>query len=136
MVFVDTGPFLALHRKRDQYHKEAGGLWETLRMPLVTNNHVIDEVATSLGRAAGYVYAADRVDDIYRSKQLDVISAERADERDAIEWMRKFADQEIGFTDCVSFAMMRRHGIPTAFTFDRHFRLAGFSVVGLRAGAR
>jgi predicted nucleic acid-binding protein len=30
--------------------------------------------------------------------------------------MRKFADQKIGFADCVSFAMMRRRKIRTAFT--------------------
>jgi predicted nucleic acid-binding protein len=44
----------------------------------------------------------------------------------------QFADQRIGLTDCVSFAIMRRHKIRTAFTFDRHFRLAGFRVIGLK----
>jgi len=43
--------------------------------------------------------------------------------------MRKYADKEISFTDCVSFAIMRRVGIRTAFTFDRHFRDAGFQII-------
>jgi uncharacterized protein len=46
--------------------------------------------------------------------------------------MRKYADQGVSFTDCVSFAIMRRHKIRTAFTFDRHFKLAGFNVIGLK----
>jgi predicted nucleic acid-binding protein len=48
---------------------------------------------------------------------------------DAIRWMRKYADKEISFTDSISFAMMHRLGIRTAFTFDRHFRDAGFQIV-------
>jgi hypothetical protein len=32
-------------------------------------------------------------------------------------------------TDCVSFALMRRHDLNRAFTFDRHFADAGFEVV-------
>ena len=43
--------------------------------------------------------------------------------------MRKYADQNITFTDCVSFAIMTRHKIRTVFTFDRHFRVAGFDVI-------
>jgi predicted nucleic acid-binding protein len=45
--------------------------------------------------------------------------------------MRKYSDHEVSFTDCVSFAIMRRQQIRTAFTFDRHFRDAGFRVIGL-----
>ena len=36
------------------------------------------------------------------------------------------ADQEVSFTDCVSFALMREAGIRRAFSFDRHFDLLGF----------
>ena len=46
--------------------------------------------------------------------------------------MRKYADQDVSYTDCVSFAIMHRLRIRTAFTFDRHFRLAGFDVLGLK----
>ena len=38
----------------------------------------------------------------------------------------KFADQEISFTDCVSFALMREADIQQAFSFDWHFERAGF----------
>lgn len=43
--------------------------------------------------------------------------------------MRKYADKNISFTDCVSFAIMRRFRIRMVFTFDRHFRDAGFQVI-------
>lgn len=31
--------------------------------------------------------------------------------------------------DCASFAIMRRMDIKKAFTFDRHFRTAGFAIL-------
>jgi predicted nucleic acid-binding protein len=32
----------------------------------------------------------------------------------------------------VTTTAMRRHRIRAAFTFDRHFKLAGFEVIGLK----
>lgn len=132
MIFLDTGAFLALYYLRDQYHAQAARLWTTLERPVLTSNHVVDEFATALGRRTGFRFAADRVADLYASPVIDVLPSTRDDEIEALRWMRKYADQEITFTDCVSFAMMRRRRIPTAFTFDRHFKLAGFHVIGLK----
>jgi len=126
---VDTGAFLALHRKTDQYHRHALRLWTDLDRPILTSNHIVDELATLLGRLAGFRYAADRVEVLYSSESVEVLSSTREDEVEALQWMRKYADKEISFTDCVSFAMMRRHRIRMAFTFDRHFRDSGFQVI-------
>lgn len=132
MIYIDTGPFLALYRNRDQYHGEAVPLWEQIKPPLLTSNHVMDEFATRFGRLVGFAEAADRVADVYAAAHIDVLPSTREDELEAIRWMRKYADQRVSFTDCVSFALMRRYQIRTAFTFDRHFREAGFQVIGLR----
>ena len=47
----------------------------------------------------------------------------------AIDTLEKYADQKITFTDCVSFVLMKKEGIKRAFSFDFHFRLAGYEVV-------
>jgi predicted nucleic acid-binding protein len=132
LIFVDTSALLARYRKRDQYHREATRLWAAVKPPLVTSNHVVDELGTSLGRLAGFDYAAERVADLYASTMIDILGSTRDDEMEALRWMRKYADQRISFTDCVSFAIMSRRRIRTAFTFDRHFWLAGFEVIGLK----
>ncbi len=50
-----------------------------------------------------------------------VLRPDQDDETSAVSFLRKYADQRIGFTDCISFALMRARRIRRAFTFDRHF---------------
>lgn len=57
-----------------------------------------------------------------RDDRTMIVSSLRA----ALAVMRKFADQSISFTDCVSFALMRRERMKIAFSFDKHFSIAGF----------
>lgn len=54
-IYVDTGAFLGNFNKRDAYHDHARGIWLKLRVEktfIVTINHVLDELATLLGRRA------------------------------------------------------------------------------------
>ena len=58
---------------------------------------------------------------------LTVHRPDEADETRAVDLFEKYSDQAVSFTDCVSFVLMRRHAIESAFTFDQHFERAGFS---------
>jgi len=132
MIFVDTSAFYARQARRDSHFQVASVLWKELeRTTLITTNHVIEETLTLLARRLGYLLAADMATRLYSSAKLDIVSTTRDDELDAIQFFRKFADQSISFTDCISFAIMKRNRISTAFTFDRHFLDAGFRVLGL-----
>ena len=128
-VFVDAGPLFARHVRRDQHHAAAVAHWAKLtadRRPLVTSNFVLDEAITLLGRRASYAYAADRARPWFDSSALTTLRPDADDERAALRWFTQYADQSVSFTDCLSFALMTRHGVRDAFTFDRHFLLAGF----------
>jgi len=130
-VFVDTGAFLGRHLPRDSYHDEATQGWAILRKDayeIVTSSFVVDETLTLLGRRASYAFAAERAQNIYTSKELTILRPEEGDELAALALFKKYADQKVSFTDCVSFVLMRRYRIRNAFTFDLHFGLAGFEL--------
>jgi predicted nucleic acid-binding protein len=74
------------------------------RSPVWTSSFVLDETFTLLARRSSYPFAA------------------------AVGFFRELADQQVSFTDCVSFALMRRYRLMRVFTFDRHFAAAGFTV--------
>jgi len=132
MLFVDSGAFLARYLSNDTHHRRATAVWKTLSgVRLFTSNHVLSETITLLGRRAGYAFAAERAENIYSSAALEVLYSTKEQELEAVQLFRKFSDQKVSLTDCVSFVLMKRLRIRTAFTFDRHFLEAGFDVVGL-----
>ena len=132
MIFIDTGAFLARYLRNDQHHHKAVDVWEKLsanRENCLTSNFVLDETFTLLGRRAGYGFAVQRAKNIYASQALTICRPDRQDEINALQFFGKYADQHVSFTDCISFALMKREKINRAFSFDRHFKFAGFDLV-------
>lgn len=126
-VFVDTAGFLARWLPRDANHRKAVAAWSRIAgRRLFTSNHVVDETLTLLARRASYAFAREKAESIFASVALEILYSTREDELEALTLFGKYADQEVSFTDCVSFVLMKRHHVSTAFTFDRHFALAGW----------
>jgi len=132
VIFVDTGAFLARYLARDQYHDAAQLKWKAIEQQDIkcfTSNFVIDETITLLGRWAGHDFAVERANNIYASREvLTILRPDHDVEIKALLLFRKYSDQKVSFTDCVSFALMRTHKIAQAFSFDSHFQLVGFSL--------
>ena len=71
-------------------------------------------------------FAAEVTATLYSSKSLQVVRTSEIHEITAIDLLKKYGDQKVGFTDYISFALMNDLGIQRAFSFDRHFDLPGF----------
>lgn len=129
MIFIDTGAFLARYLVNDQHHEAAEALWEKIRAErerCITTNFVLDETFTLLARRANYSFAAEKARLVYGSSAMKILRPDFLAELAALKLFEKFADQEVSFTDCISFVLMREAGIQTAFSFDSHFARAGF----------
>jgi uncharacterized protein len=132
LIFIDTGAILARHLQRDQHHRRALPIWAEFAASherCLTSNFVLDECITLLARRAGYRFAGEVARSLYKSSVLEVLRPELDDELAALVLFEKYADQEVSFTDCVSFSLMRSHRIKRVFCFDRHFADAGFEVI-------
>lgn len=131
MIFIDTGPFIARSVERDQFHSRALRTWEELartNQRCHTSSYVLDEAFTLLARKTSNHFAAERARALLSSKILHILRPDPKDELDAVELFDKFGDQRVSFTDCISFVLMRRFRLRKAFSFDRHFSLAGFEL--------
>jgi len=129
VIFLDTDAFLARYLRKDRFHEKALKGWKILQERgdrCFTSNFVLDETFTLLARKANSAFAVDRARSLLSSRALTVLRPTFEDEIEAVEVFSKYADQKVSFTDCISFVLMKRNRIQKAFSFDRHFSLAGF----------
>jgi predicted nucleic acid-binding protein len=130
-LFIDSGPFVAMINPGDQFLEKAEQTWEQIiatSRPLISTDHVLDEVATAICRTQTPARAARWVRLQLTGELIRWIQPEPNDLAEATNWLEKLSDQKVNFTDALSFALMRREKIAEAFTFDRHFSFAGFQV--------
>jgi predicted nucleic acid-binding protein len=93
-------------------------------MPAVTASHEPRNDSRSIPRVA---FAAQWGQDAMDSG-IEWLRAGEEDWAKALVLMRKFADQGVSFTDCISAVLMKRAGLKRIFGFDRHFESMGFRV--------
>jgi uncharacterized protein len=132
-VFVDTSAYYALIDKADFSHDVAAHIWSDLRrkrQPILTTNFVISEFHAMTVKRHGPQAALSAIESIYRGEN-PVVRVTEDDEQDAFNLLRRYSDKRYSLVDAMSFVVMQRFGISTAFTFDRHFVQHGFEVVGI-----
>lgn len=127
-VFVDTGYFIALMQASDQWHAAAVAA-DNPDLNLITSNEVVNETI-SLLRARNFLsLALDFLREIRQGNEIHIVYVDAAIQSAAWDLFAKFAGAGANAVDCTSFAMMQRLGVKSAFTFDKHFRTAGFQII-------
>jgi len=129
-VFVDTSALLAVLDAHEQNHLAAKAQWVALISrdeELVCTNYILVETFALTQNRLGM--------DAVRTLQEAVVPLLR------IEWIGMHSHahsvaalltadrRQLSLVDCASFEAMRRLGIMTAFTFDRHFAEQGFQIM-------
>ena len=121
-----------MHR-RDQYHAVAAGALRRLREErrrLVITNLILAELHLHLVHTMGPLRAAQHIGTILADPLTEEVFVDRALQTAALtDWIQRFSDQPFTLTDAASFAVMRARRIARAFTFDRHFGVAGFEML-------
>lgn len=128
-VFVDTSAFFALADQTDRLHHQALRYVQSTDRLLVTSNVVVHETITLLRMRLGHDQALQFGLRLLGEATTPIVRVTPADEERAWAIFRQHPDKRFSFTDCTSFAIMKRLGIGTAFAFDDDFRQFGKWVV-------
>ncbi|MGH7543441.1 MAG: type II toxin-antitoxin system VapC family toxin [Gemmatimonadota bacterium] len=126
-VFADTSAIYAVLDRDDSMHSRASAAWRELLEgdeTLLTSNYVILESFALVQSRLGMVALRVLADDV-----LAVIAAEwigEEEHRAAAHAVLAADRRSLSLVDCTSFALMRRLGVDTSFTVDRHFEEQGF----------
>jgi predicted nucleic acid-binding protein len=102
---------------------------ETEITGFVTTDCVLDEAVTLTRFAHSHAKAVELAEATMASRFVQVIYSDEELFFEAMRIFKQYPDKEWSLTDCLSFATMRKHEIRTAFTFDAHFKQAGFATI-------
>ena len=131
-VFVDTSFFKGLVDSGDDFHQQAKHSWQKLKeqdTALITSNYVLDESFTLIKLRCGIEIVSKFRDNITKSSHvIKIMRVTVIDEAQAWKWFLNDWSK-LSFTDCVSFAVMKRLDITRVAAFDEHFKRAGFTPV-------
>lgn len=135
-LFIDSSAYIAFYNQRDEKHSEANEFITEIKNgifgPVIfyTTDYVFDETVTSILSFTGRKnLALNAGEAILSSKITRMIKMDEQDFQYSWNLFKKFKDKLWSFTDCTSFTLMRRYKLATAFTFDEHFKQAGFKTL-------
>lgn len=131
-VFIDTSFFKAIIDQKDEFHKKATKIMDQLKQikpDVITSNFILDESFTLIRVKCGLKLALKFREYLEESGiVLRIIRVTVDDEAAAWDWFVKDWSK-LSFTDCTSFALMKRLGMENAAAFDDDFKRAGFKLV-------
>jgi hypothetical protein len=129
-LFVDTSAWVALLDVSDGLHERASAFWKAVLAEdrrFLTSDYVLDEAYTLLRRRRNGLRMAVLLHDLATGSAL-IEEAEIGPELRALGWeiFAGYRDKVLSFTDCTSFALMRKRAMLEVFTFDADFQRLGF----------
>ena len=128
-LFVDTGAWFSYLNAVDPDHGAIVPVLEEWERRLVTTDYVFDELVTVCRYRVGHSAACVAGSALRGMGITLLVEVQPADREQAWEQFRREEDKAYSFTDCTSFAVMRRLGLTAAAAVDEHFRRAGFHIL-------
>ena len=111
-----------------QFLTDEKGRKVAVQIDLVTSDYVIDETLTIIRYRVSHKAAVVFGDSLMDSRIVTIFAITDNEKLAAWALFKKYSDKELSFTDCSSFALMKKQGVRQAFSFDDHFRQTGFQL--------
>jgi predicted nucleic acid-binding protein len=125
-VFADAAYFIALLKPADNFHARAVALARRPPGPIITTYWILAEVGDAFSQPGNRSKFARLIALAAATPDIEVLrpTIEQFLAGAAIHASRP--DKRWSFTDCITFSVMKEHGLADALTTDSHFEQAGF----------
>jgi hypothetical protein len=124
--FADTGFWIGLIVKQDQYHTRAHEWAKRVAGRITTTSAILLETANALSRPNWRVHVVALLDHLSRRSDVEIVPLSPDLFGRGWDLYRTRPDKAWSLTDCVSFVVMQDSGLTDALTADEHFQQAGF----------
>ena len=126
---MDTSAWFAFANRKDPNHDKVRDVLRQFPGRLVSSNFIFDETVSLCLYRLGHAAARTAGSVLMDPDTVDLVRITSKDEQAAWTLFCHRSDQRFSFTDCTSFAVMRRLGLSAALALDDDFRAEGFRVV-------
>lgn len=129
MIFADTSAFFSLSYSKDPNHPVAKTLLERFletNEEIVTHNYILVESSTLMHRRLGIATVRQFYKEVHQICRVLWVSQSQHERA-----FKAYVNQDgsrYSLVDCVSFEIMKSHGIKRYFAFDDDFKKPGFEV--------
>ena len=136
-IFVDTSAWGALADKADKDHARALQFRDEIvgKCKLVTSNYILDELYPLLLMNVGLhptINYKKKLDILITEHVLEIIWIDHDLSKQGWDVFEQYnIDKLWSFTDCTSYAAMKKSRIAEVFAFDHHFEQMGFILLPL-----
>jgi len=128
-LFADSHYFFALLNPGDSAHKAALANGNQKGVLIVTTDWILLEVADGLCRAEDRHLFEELLENLILDPETMIAEATHEGFEAGVMLYRARQDKDWSLTDCISFEVMRHHGLKEALTGDHHFEQAGFTAL-------
>jgi len=128
-VFADTSFYIAFVNPCDSVHKAATDFVRHFRGSSLTTEYVLVEVGNWLARSGDRTVFLDLLRDLRADPNTTILPACPGLFEAGLGLYARRPDKGWSMTDCISFAVMKKHRVQEALTADHHFEQAGFKAL-------
>lgn len=130
-ILVDADAFVALRLIDDPSHKQAVVLSKKFEgIDLLTSDPAFGEAMTVISQETDITSAVEFAVDTLRGP-IGIVEVDSSLRVEALDIFSKQTSKNLRFTDCINVAIMKREGIDTIFSFDKHYKKSGFKRFGI-----
>jgi predicted nucleic acid-binding protein len=128
-VFLDSGIFIALMNRRDQWHEQAVALFSGPKVRWSTSFLVISEVSSWFLHRLGEEVARSFHLLIASLPALKVYEATAAHHATILRMLDRFRGAKLTYVDASSLCLLEQHKIHQVWSTDHHLGLTGVEVL-------
>lgn len=129
MILVDSGCLIALAKPKDELHSRAVAWSRHIHERLLVSEYVLWEVVNYMSLLQDRSKVHPLVERVINEPPFDFVPASLALRAAGPQLHRDRPDKGWSLTDCISFQVMRAHGVARALAYDVHFEQAEFEAL-------
>lgn len=128
-VFIDSGIFIALMSRQDQWHQQAVALFGGPTPRWTTSVLVVAETYAWFLHRMGEEHARSFRQLIANLTDLQVLDATAAQHADVLTVLDRFRGAKLTYVDAASLLHLEQHTIKVVWSTDHHLGLGGATVL-------